>query len=81
MQIVNGYVCQNCSDVDKAKKNVDPAPPQQARATDDTAKSKETVAPEAVTFGGTLSKTPDSRRDEDPGARERPAGPRVDVSA
>ena len=28
MQVVNGYVCRNCTDVDLAKKNIDPAHPK-----------------------------------------------------
>ena len=28
MEIVNGYVCRNCSDVAMAKKNIDPVNPQ-----------------------------------------------------
>jgi hypothetical protein len=28
MEIVNGYVCKNCTDVDYAKKGVDPAHPK-----------------------------------------------------
>lgn len=50
MEIVNGYVCRNCSDVELAKKGVDPAKPEEAKA--------EEARPErgpAVTFGGALS--------------------------
>jgi hypothetical protein len=82
MQIVNGYVCQNCTDVDKAKRYIDPAQPPPGRASDDTKKDqKGTIAPEAVTFGGTLSKPPESRRDKDPAERERRPGDQVNVSA
>ncbi|KRA40191.1 hypothetical protein [Devosia sp. Root635] len=38
---VNGYVCHNCDDVSKAKRNLDPSPPDAA-------------ASDAVSFGGTL---------------------------
>ncbi|HET8939995.1 MAG TPA: hypothetical protein VFN67_41425 [Polyangiales bacterium] len=31
MQVVNGYVCRDCSDVALAKKGVDPAQPERAR--------------------------------------------------
>jgi hypothetical protein len=36
MEIVNGYPCLNCSDVAKAKRNIDPAanPLQQAQTQD-----------------------------------------------
>jgi hypothetical protein len=29
MELVNGYYCRNCSDVELAKKNIDPAHPKQ----------------------------------------------------
>ena len=36
MQVVNGYVCMNCSDVAKAKRTLDPAggptPPERAHS-------------------------------------------------
>jgi hypothetical protein len=28
MQVVNGFVCQSCSDVDMAKRGIDPAHPE-----------------------------------------------------
>jgi hypothetical protein len=31
MQVVNGYVCRDCSDVALAKKGVDPARPERER--------------------------------------------------
>lgn len=44
MEIVNGYVCKNCTDVEYAKKGVDPAHPKDGpdgvRATDRTQDSK-----------------------------------------
>lgn len=77
MQTVNGYVCQNCTDVENAKKFVDPAHPQQgAKATAPDLKS--TVTAEAVTFGGTLS-APGASRDQDPARRA--LGAQLDVSA
>ncbi|MGX9964519.1 hypothetical protein ACVFYP_14410 [Roseomonas sp. F4] len=30
MEIVNGYPCRDCTDVARAKKNIDPAKPEQA---------------------------------------------------
>jgi len=39
---VNGYVCRNCDDVSKAKRNEDPAKPANAE-------------PAAVSFGGSLA--------------------------
>jgi hypothetical protein len=35
MEIVNGYVCRNCSDVELAKKGVDPAKPKEAPQADE----------------------------------------------
>lgn len=59
MEVVNGYVCRNCTDVAYAKKGVDPAHPkdgpQGVYATDKTADGKpaETASRgPAVTFGG-----------------------------
>jgi hypothetical protein len=60
MQVVNGFVCQNCTDVDYAKKGIDPAHPKQgpasAQSPKDDAKASGTVTSNAVTFGGSLSK-------------------------
>jgi hypothetical protein len=75
MQVVNGYVCQNCTDVANAKMGVDPAHPK------DPPKSAESTPAErgpAVTFGGQL-------KPSDP-VRESSAAPftpgyRVDVFA
>jgi hypothetical protein len=54
---VNGFLCKNCTDVNYAKKHIDPAHPKSgaygidAKA-DPTA--KKTAASPAVTFGGSL---------------------------
>jgi hypothetical protein len=70
MEVVNGYVCRNCTDVEYAKKGVDPAHPkdgpQGAYAVDKAGKSDKAEAsgkPDsakgdhgpAVTFGGGLT--------------------------
>ena len=51
---VNGYSCKNCTDVDYAKKHIDPAHPRSGpygvNAKDDPTAPKD----EAVTFSGTL---------------------------
>lgn len=52
MQVVNGYVCHNCTDVANAKKGVDPAHPK------DPPHGAESTAAQrgpAVTFGGRLT--------------------------
>jgi hypothetical protein len=55
---VNGFLCKNCTDVDYAKKHIDPAHPRSGpygiNAKDDpTVKKTDTGA--VVTFGGSLS--------------------------
>jgi hypothetical protein len=50
---VNGYSCKNCTDVDYAKKNIDPAHPKDGPFGVD-AKARPASAP-AVTFGGALA--------------------------
>ena len=55
---VNGFLCKNCTDVDYAKKHIDPAHPKSGpygiNAKDDPTAQK-TAMPAAVTFGGSLS--------------------------
>jgi hypothetical protein len=46
---VNGYSCKNCTDVDYAKKNIDPAHPS------DGPFGVDSKAKPAVTFGGVLA--------------------------
>ena len=58
MQVVNGYVCANCTDVANAKKGVDPAHPK------DPPKSERAPSAEhgpAVTFGGRLQRSDPTR--------------------
>jgi hypothetical protein len=86
MQIVNGYVCFNCTDEANAKKYVDPTRPTAGPAgvaalskTDDKDSAKGVQRPDAVVFGGTLSglNATDNR-----GASKPPASARaVDISA
>ena len=59
MEVVNGYVCNNCTDVERAKKGVDPARPKDDPKGPDAAQKPEDAqaserAP-AVTFGGELA--------------------------
>jgi hypothetical protein len=55
---VNGFLCKNCTDVDYAKKHIDPAHPKSGpygiNAKDDPT-ARQTAASPAVTFGGSLS--------------------------
>jgi hypothetical protein len=62
MEIVNGYVCRNCTDVANAKKGVDPARPKdgpegafaadRSERSDKSAPSEAAPRGPAVTFGG-----------------------------
>jgi len=78
MQIVNGYVCFNCSDVAAAKKHTDPAHPDQDPAAQKSAKPLETQTQEAVTFGGTLSAPTGTGKDP---RADTKAARRVDLTA
>jgi hypothetical protein len=55
---VNGFLCKNCTDVDYAKKHIDPAHPKSGpygiNAKNDTTAQKPATSA-AVTFGGNLS--------------------------
>ena len=70
MEVVNGYVVKNCTDVELAKKNIDPAKPKDgpngiyaADRAKDSEKSKDAAKPTdgpadrgpAVTFSGALA--------------------------
>ena len=50
---VNGFLCRNCTDVDNAKKHIDPAHPRSGPYNID-AKTDPTQPP-AVRFGGSLT--------------------------
>ncbi len=74
---VNGYSCKNCTDVDYAKKNIDPAHPADGPFGVD-AKAKPSSSP-AVTFGGVLAGvSAASKADTPPIATQ---GRRLDISA
>lgn len=55
---VNGFSCKNCTDVDYAKKHIDPSHPKSGPY-DVNAKSDPSRT-QAVIFGGSLSGTPAS---------------------
>ena len=52
---VNGYVCKNCTDVDLAKKHIDPAHPRSGPYGIDAENDPTVKKAAAVTFGGSLS--------------------------
>jgi hypothetical protein len=58
MEIVNGFQCKNCTDVDYAKKHIDPAHPKDGpygvNAKNDPARVGKPRDP-AVQFGGALA--------------------------
>ena len=59
MEIVNGYVCNNCTDVANAKRNIDPAHPKDGPfgqdAPDAQVRDKTNAHGQAVVFGGSLA--------------------------
>jgi hypothetical protein len=90
---VNGFSCRNCTDVDYAKKHIDPAHPKSGPygidAKDDPTAQK-TADPAAVTFGGALSglnakQIPAAVQANLPGGNPTPglsaAGAQLDISA
>jgi hypothetical protein len=75
MQIVNGFACMNCTDVDHAKKFIDPARPNQDAIVpgprDAAKKVSSPTSPlteNAVSFGGSLAhlNALDVKRSSDP---------------
>ena len=73
--MVNGYSCKNCTDVDYAKKHIDPAHPKDGPFGID-AKNRPTQTP-AVTFGGSLAAAGALASGATPSASQ---GLRLDVS-
>ena len=81
---VNGYSCKNCTDVDYAKKNIDPSHPKDGPY---GVNAKENASPlasahkatPAVTFGGVLASV--SQTSSFNTAASAKQGQRVDVSA
>jgi hypothetical protein len=59
-ELVNGYVCHNCTDVAYAKRNIDPQHPKDGPFGADKAQSADKAQGAghgpAVTFGGSLAK-------------------------
>ena len=64
LEIVNGYVCYNCTDVDYAKKGIDPAHPNpddplnpKTKAKNEIAATGKTENAPAVILSGALAKS------------------------
>ncbi len=69
-QIVNGYVCFDCSDVALAKKDINPAHPPSTPGAPPTNNDGSTSASQgtaAVTFGGSLSQLQGASAVQQPG--------------
>jgi hypothetical protein len=73
---VNGYSCKNCTDVENAKKHIDPAHPKDGPYGVNAAESRERSP--AVIFGGALAALD---QDTGPRAQTAPAavGGRLDI--
>ena len=56
---VNGFQCRNCSDVDLAKKHVDPAHPKSGPFNVDAKSDPTRQLQRAVSYGGQLTGTSD----------------------
>ena len=91
MQIVNGYICMNCCDVDKARLGQDPHQQTnqiQKQLKDLFDKSAPDRRGPAVTFGGSLQTPADSNAaaaiassQTNPAANGQGSSPTVDVLA
>ena len=93
MELVNGYVCFNCTDVDLAKKGINPAKPQADPRSlnynpDAPGAKPSSFDSNAVTFGGALKALNgvQSSGQDGPGfdgsaRREKPPGSSVNIIA
>ena len=74
---VNGYSCKNCTDVDYAKKKIDPAHPKDGPfGVDAKTKPSESAA---VTFGGVLAGVSAASASDAPSSATQAR--RLDISA
>ncbi|HEX5378667.1 MAG TPA: hypothetical protein VFW47_08830 [Phenylobacterium sp.] len=84
-EIINGFPCKNCTDVDYAKKYIDPAHPKDGPfGLNNPEKLAQSQRQQAVTFGGVLAglndaparprETPDPRTIANPVAAANPPG-------
>lgn len=80
-EMINGYPCKTCTDVDYAKKNIDPAHPKDGPfGVNNPEKAAKAAHDKAVKFGGSLAGlyAPTLR---EPAARPYAAGRLVDLTA
>jgi hypothetical protein len=79
--LVNGYECRNCTDVDNAKKGIDPAHPKSGPYGIDASTDPSRTFDPAVTFGGALSGLNASPSASGPGGSPPAASPStLDIS-
>jgi hypothetical protein len=77
---VNGYACKNCTDVDNAKRNIDPSHPKDGPfGVNKLDAPKPGAATPAVTFGGVLAHVADASASGQ--ARHATEGLKLDVRA
>ena len=63
INLVNGYVCHNCTDIDYAKKGIDPAHPNKNDPLNPKTKAQNAIAPDktqinpAVILSGALAQS------------------------
>ena len=77
---VNGFQCRNCTDVDFAKKHIDPAHPQSGPFDIDAKSDPTRLAQNAVSFGGQLAGTTASGSGSS-GVWSSSSGALLDISA
>jgi len=73
---VNGFLCRNCTDVDRAKKHIDPAHPRSGPYGIDAATDPSNPKT-FIQFSGSLAGTPDTTA----GAAVKATGQVVDIRA
>ncbi len=81
---VNGFTCKNCTDVDNAKKHIDPAHPASGpydvNAASDPSRQGASRG-SAVSFGGTLAALNAAQTGAAASAAPSASGSRLDLSA
>lgn len=75
---VNGYSCKNCTDVDYAKRNIDPAHPKDGPFGVDKASAAQTHGPAVKLSGALAGLQPAAKAETPPTATQ---GLSLDVSA
>jgi hypothetical protein len=84
---VNGYSCKNCTDVDYAKKHIDPAHPRSGPYGVNAKDDPTVKQPAAVVFGGGLSSlnattsSDTSSETSSNGSQNSASGTQLDISA